>query len=91
VLFGNAGGTPMTLPPAGRLFGGNVSIGGFSIRGYAANAPALVAEALADVLHKVKAGELSIELTPVDGLDKAAEAQQALADGRGDGKYVVRV
>jgi NADPH2:quinone reductase len=91
VLFGNAGGTPITLPPAGRLFGGNVSIGGFSIRGYAANAPALVAEALADVLHKVKAGELSIELTLVEGLDHAAEAQQALADGRGDGKYVVRV
>ncbi|QNE21616.1 zinc-binding dehydrogenase [Kribbella qitaiheensis] len=91
VLFGNAGGTPMTLPAAGRLFGGNVSIGGFSIRGYAANAPELVGEALAEVLGKANAGELSIELTPVDGLERAAEAQQALAEGRGKGKYVVRV
>jgi NADPH2:quinone reductase len=91
VLFGNAGGTALTLPPAGRLFGGNVSIGGFSVRGYAANAPHLIAEALADVLAKVKAGEVSIELTAVDGLDRAAEAQQALAEGRGAGKYVVRI
>jgi NADPH2:quinone reductase len=91
VLFGNAGGTPLTLPPAGRLFAGNVSIGGFSVRGYAANAPRLLAEALGDVLAKVSAGDLSIELRAVDGLEHAAEAQQALADGRGEGKYVVRI
>ncbi|GAA3561026.1 quinone oxidoreductase family protein [Kribbella ginsengisoli] len=92
VLFGNAGGTPLaSLPAAGRLFGGNAAIGGFSIRGYAAKAPWMVAEALTEVLQRLGRGELQVEPTVVDGLENAPEAQQALADGRGEGKYVVRV
>ena len=40
VLFGNAGGgEPAPLPPVGRLIGGNLAIGGFSITGLWANAP----------------------------------------------------
>jgi NADPH2:quinone reductase len=76
---------------AGALFAGNVSVGGFSIRGYAAKAPRVVAAALADVLERLSEGVLSIEPVVVDGLEYAAEAQQALAEGRGAGKYVVRV
>ena len=34
VLFGNAGGGELApLPPVGRLIGGNLAIGGFSITG----------------------------------------------------------
>ncbi|WP_328321250.1 zinc-binding alcohol dehydrogenase family protein [Kribbella sp. NBC_00382] len=92
VLFGNAGGTPLaSLPAAGKLFGGNAAIGGFSIRGYAAKAPWMVAEALTEVLQRLSRGELRVEPTVVDGLEHAAEAQQALAEGRGEGKYVVRL
>ena len=40
VLFGNAGGREQApLPPAGRLIGGNLAIGGFSIRRLWATAP----------------------------------------------------
>ncbi len=92
VLFGNASGEPMgPLPPAGRLFAGNVSIGGFSLSQLAATAPERVAEALRGVLDHLGAGRLDIELTTVDGLENAAEAQQALAERRGRGKQVVRM
>jgi NADPH2:quinone reductase len=92
VLFGNAtGGALAPLPHAGRLFGGNVSIGGFSISRFAANAPEIVAPALTDVLAELAAGRLSVGVAIVDGLDGAARAQQALAEGRGTGKYVVRL
>ena len=91
VLFGNAGGIPLAPLPAGRLFAGNASVGGFSIRGYAANAPHQVAAALADVLGKLSEGVLTVDPTVVEGLEHAAEAQQALAEGRGAGKYVVRI
>lgn len=92
VLFGNAAGTPLApLPPAGKLFGGNAAIGGFSIRGYAANAPGLVAEALTEVLERLSRSELQVDLTVLDGLEHAAEAQQALAEARGEGKYVIRL
>jgi NADPH2:quinone reductase len=90
MLFGNAGGAPLAPVAAGPLFAGNASIGGFSIRGYAAKAPEMVAAALTDVLAKLSKGTLQLEPTIVDGLDHAAEAQQALADGLGTGKYVVR-
>jgi NADPH2:quinone reductase len=92
VLFGNAtGGALAPLPQAGRLFGGNVSIGGFSISRFAANAPEIVARALTDVLAELAAGRLTVDAAIVDGLDGAAAAQQALAEGRGTGKYVIRL
>ncbi len=91
VLFGNASGTPLAPLAVGPLFGGNASVGGFSIRGYAAKAPELVAAALVDVLRNLSEGRLESPPNVVEGLENAAEAQQALADGRGGGKYVVRV
>ena len=91
VLFGNASGTPLAPLAVGPLFGGNASVGGFSIRGYAAKAPELVAAALVDVLRNLSEGRLEIAPNVVEGLENAAEAQQALADGRGGGKYVVRI
>lgn len=51
VLFGNATGAPLApLPPAGRLFAGNLSIAGFSLASLAASAPMHVAAALRTVL-----------------------------------------
>jgi NADPH2:quinone reductase len=92
VLFGNAtGGALAPLPHAARLFAGNVSIGGFSISRLAANAPEIVARALTEVLAELAAGRLSVDVAIVDGLDGAAGAQQALAEGRGTGKCVIRL
>ena len=91
VLFGNATGAALTALNPGVLFGKNASVGGFSIRGFAANAPGLVAAALAEVLGLLVSGELVVGVTVVEGLERAAEAQQTLADGRGGGKYVVRI
>lgn len=92
VLFGNATGAPLSaLPPAGRLFAGNLSVAGFSLAALAATAPATVAEALQQVLDHLLADELDVEVTTVEGLTAAPAAQQALAEGRGNGKQVVRV
>jgi NADPH2:quinone reductase len=91
VLFGNAGGTALTPLAAGPLFAGNASVGGFSMRGYAARAPQVIAAALAEVLARLSEGALTVQPIVVEGLEHAAEAQQALADGRGAGKYVVRI
>lgn len=92
VLFGNAGGAALDpLPPAARLFATNVSVGGFSLGALAATAPERVVRAVKRVLDLLVAGRLDVELLVVDGLERAAEAQQALADGRGRGKQVVRV
>jgi NADPH2:quinone reductase len=92
VLFGNAPGATLgPLPPASRLFAANASIAGFSLAALAATAPGRVASAMHDVLNHLAAGELEIELTRVDGLDAAPQAQQALAEGRGRGKQIVRV
>jgi NADPH2:quinone reductase len=91
VLFGNATGATLDPLPAGRLFGANASIAGFSLAALAATAPERVAAAMRDVLNHLAAGELDIELTSVDGLEAAPEAQQALAEGRGHGKQIVRV
>lgn len=92
VLFGNATGEALDpLPATGRLFAGNVSIGGFSLAALAATAPAMLAEALRQVLDHMMAGRLDIEVTTVHGLAAAADAQQALAEGRGPGKQVVQI
>lgn len=89
VLFGNAGGAKLGSIEAGRLFAANAAIGGFSMRGLAAKAPWAIAEAQAEALTAVARGELDVEVNALDGLQQVAEAQQALADGRGAGKYVV--
>lgn len=92
VLFGNAGGgQPAPLPPAGRLIGGNVSIGGFSITSLSASAPERVTAALRRVLDLIAAGRLDVDVTEVDSLSDVPAVHQLLADGRGRGKYVARV
>ena len=92
VLFGNAGGRELDpLPAAGVLYGTNASIGGFSLAAMSANDPRRVHAAMSRALHRVAAGTARADHTTVDGLDMAAHAQQRLADGTGEGKYVVRV
>jgi NADPH2:quinone reductase len=92
VLYGNAAGTPLAqLPAAGRLYAGNASIAGFSMSSMSRNAPGLIGQALTEVLHLAATEQLAIEVTTIDGLTAAPDAQQALAEGRGAGKYVVRL
>jgi NADPH2:quinone reductase len=92
VLFGNPKGEVLgDLPPAGRLIGGNVSVGGFSISGLSRSAPHRVAKALRTILVMLADGDIDVPVTVVDGLDEVAEVHDALAHGTGTGKYVVQV
>ncbi len=92
VLFGNAGGGELApLPPVGRLIGGNLMIGGFSITGLWANAPHRASAGLRRILDLIADGRLNIAVTEVDSLAETPATQQLLAEGRGHGKYVTRV
>jgi NADPH2:quinone reductase len=92
ILFGNAAGAQLEpLPPLAQLMQGNISLMGFSLASLAAADPARVAAALRRVLRNLAGGELSVDPTVVDDLASASEAQQALAEGRGATKYVVRL
>jgi NADPH:quinone reductase len=92
VVFGNAGGGPTEFPlTTNTLMAGNVSIGGFSISALSARSPATVGRAVATALDLVSEGAFTVEVTVTDGLESAAEAQQALAEGRGRGKHVIRL
>jgi NADPH2:quinone reductase len=92
ILFGNAAGDALdALPPTGRLFGANAAVGGFSLAALSAAAPQKVSAAIATVVNYLRSGELRIDPELVDGLENAAAAQQALAQGTGQGKYVVRL
>ncbi|BCJ37332.1 NADPH:quinone reductase [Actinocatenispora thailandica] len=92
VLFGNAtGGAPATLPHMGRLMGGNLSVGGFSISNLSRAAPARVADAMARCLDLLASGRVGLAVTEVDGLAAVPAVHQLLAEGRGRGKYVVRI
>ena len=92
VLFGNAGGgEQVPLPPAGRLIGGNLAIGGFSMRGLWATAPHRASSGLRQVLDLITQGQLDIAITEVGSLADVPAVHQLLAEGRGDGKYVARL
>ena len=92
VLFGNAGGGQQApLPPAGRLIGGNLAIGGFSIRRLWATAPRRASAGLRRVLDLITEGRLDIAITEVGSLADVPAVHQLLAEGRGDGKYVVQL
>ena len=92
MLFGNAGGNALApLPPAGRLFAGNVSIGAFSLSRLAVQRPNRVGEALRDALRRLADGTLDVAVSELDGLQAAPGAQQELADGTSRGKRVVAV
>ncbi|WP_371780025.1 quinone oxidoreductase family protein [Streptosporangium subroseum] len=92
VLFGNAGGgQPAPLPPVGKLIGGNIAIGGFSISSLSVSAPERVAAALRRVLDLIAAGRLDVAVTEIDSLADVPAVHQLLADRRGNGKYVTRL
>jgi NADPH2:quinone reductase len=91
-LFGNpGGGTPEPLPPLGRLIGGNVALGGFSMSRLTAAAPDRAADGLRRVLKLLADGLLTQDVTVVEGLAAVPAVHQLLAEGRGAGKYVVAV
>jgi NADPH2:quinone reductase len=92
VLFGNAGGGEQApLPPAGRLIGGNLAIGGFSISRLWATAPRRAAAGLRQVLDLIAGGRMDIAITEVSSLAEVPAVHQLLADGHGEGKYVARL
>jgi NADPH2:quinone reductase len=92
VLFGNAGGGEQALlPSAGQLIGGNLAIGGFSIRRLWATAPRRASAGLRRVLDLITQGRLDIAITEVGSLADVPAVHELLADGRGDGKYVARL
>jgi NADPH2:quinone reductase len=70
---------------------GNISLTGFSLAALAANDPARVAATLDQTLDRLASGALTLRVTVLDGLAAAADAQQALAEGRGSAKYVAHV
>ncbi|MET9318295.1 zinc-binding dehydrogenase [Kribbella sp. NPDC003505] len=92
ILFGNPAGGPLgSLPETRRLYGANASIRGFSLSSLARTAPHQIARSLGRVLEHLSAGNLHLTVTVVDHLTAAIDAQQALAEGRGVGKYVARI
>src|SRR5260370_21312208 len=92
VLFGNAGGgEQVPLPPAGRLIGRNLAVGGFSMRGLWATAPHRASSGLRRVLRLITQGRLAIAITEGGSLAAVPAVHQLLAEGRGDGKYVVHL
>jgi NADPH2:quinone reductase len=92
VLFGNAGGGEQApLPPAGRLIGGNLAIGGFSISRLWATAPRRTSAGLGRVLDLLADDRLRLAITEVGSLADVPAVHQSLAEGRGSGKYVVRL
>lgn len=92
VLFGNAGGGALApLPAPGRLYSGNHTIGGFSLKALSATEPERIRGAMTRVMNRIATDGLALHPVVVDGLDAAAAAQQRLAEGTGAGKYVVKV
>ncbi|MFD7449546.1 zinc-binding alcohol dehydrogenase family protein [Kitasatospora sp. NPDC059827] len=92
VLFGNAGGGELgDLPPLGRLMGGNLSVTGFSHRGYAATAPERLARAIRTTLDLQAHRGLTVPLTELPDLEAVPAAHDAMQERRATGKYVVRV
>lgn len=92
VIFGNAAGVAISdLPPLGQLFARNVSIGGFSLAALSRTAPDIVAAAMNSVLAHLRHGRLAPSVTVLDGLERAAEAQQSIADGIARSKQIIRL
>jgi len=92
VLFGNATGeTPGSLPPFGRLLGGNIGLLGFSITSLRRTDPARVVDALRTGLTMLDRGQVDPPITVVESLDDVGAVHDLLANRAGSGKYVVRV
>lgn len=92
ILFGNPQGQALgDLPAAGRLIGGNATVGGFSISALSRRAPRRVERALRRSVAMLSTGDLEVPITIVNGLDSVASIHDALSAGIGVGKYVVQV
>lgn len=92
VIFGNAsGGELATLPATGSLFAKNASIGAFSLAALSKTNPTAIRAAMVRVLDRLVSGTLAPRISVVSGLEQAADLHQALAEGRGVGKYVIEV
>jgi NADPH2:quinone reductase len=91
VLFGNAGAGELGQVSVPLLYGANASVGGFSLAAMSARDPQRVRAAMLRVLDRMATGTSVGDHVAVDGLGMAADAQQRLADGAGEGKYVVYI
>lgn len=92
VLFGNPSGEAMSdLPPAGRLIGGNTSIGGFSMSRLTATAPHKAKRALEDVLALLDSGAITMPVIVSGSFEDVAPTHERLAAGESEGKYVIKV
>ena len=92
IIFGNAPGTTLEpLPNLPSLFESNISIGAFSLNALSTTAPGRVRASIRRVLTLLAQQALSVPITYLSGLDAVPDAQQALAEGRGTGKYIVRL
>jgi NADPH2:quinone reductase len=91
VLFGNASGVGRGQLPVGTLYGANASVAGFSLAAMSAHDPERVRAAMSRVLDRIAADAAIGDHIVVKGLEMAADAQQRLASGTGEGKYVVHV
>jgi len=92
ILFGNAsGGALAPLPPTHLLYSNNASVGGFSLAALSVAAPEMVAAAMHTALEMLATGHAAANPIIIAGLAAAPNAQQALAEGAGKGKYVVQV
>jgi NADPH:quinone reductase len=90
VLMGNASGAPLgPLPAVGRLYAGNVSIGGFSLSGLARTAPGRVGAAIRLALELLDDGTIELETDVHHGLAAAIGVHDRLARGGSTGKHVV--
>ncbi len=92
VLFGNAtGGAPESLPPFGRLLGGNIGLLGFSITALRRTNPSRVTDALTTGLTMLEQGLVRPPVTVIESLEQVGDVHDLLANRSGTGKYVVRV
>lgn len=92
VLFGNTtGDQPGEMPTLQQLVAGNAAIGGFSISRLAAATPAVAAEAIGRVLDLLARGTVDLPVSEIGSLSEVPAVHQLLAQGRGRGKYVVRL
>ena len=92
IITGNASGSPMAdLPSIPKLMGLGVQVGGFSLAALMSTAPEVVAQAMRTVLGLLDDGVVEPALTSVPGLSAVPAVHDALAAGKGRGKYVVEV
>jgi NADPH2:quinone reductase len=91
VLFGNASGAPLDPVATARLYAANGAVGGFSIAGLSATAPALVQRAIEAVFALIIDRGIAPRITVAKGLSQAAALQQNLADGTAKAKHVIQL